>query len=113
MDVVCNIALVDGTIITLDGFDKIHFYNEIPEPSVTYSAYDFDREKYNYYNAMNDLSKYPFVGIERKDNSDELVFANKSYAYNNYHKNADITLEANEVLYLQSSSVTTIARLNP
>lgn len=109
MDITCNIGFTDGTHIALDGFDIITFLNEIPYAEKTYTGYDLQRDEDLYFEVLNNLKTYHFVGIKRKDNNDRLEFAGKVYAYKNYHNGGKDIIEENDTLYIQSSAVSTFA----
>lgn len=109
MDIACNIGFTDGTHLALDGFDRIFFYTEIPNYELEYTAYSLQKDPLNYYGALNALVDYNFIGIKRNDNADEIEFAGKEYAFKNYHNGGKNIIEKNDILYLQTSSITTIA----
>ena len=114
MDHAGNLGLNDGSYITLDGFDKLYFYNEVPEVETSFTIYDLQRNEMSYYNAINCLAKYNFVGVEREYTNDEseLEIAGKKYVYANYYKSIDKTELHSEVVHLQTSAVSTIAIYN-
>lgn len=109
MDIACNIGFTDGTHLPLDGYDKIKFYNEVPELEEYYTGYNLQQKEDVYYRVLNNLRTYPFVGIKREYNSDRLEFAGKVYAFKNYHNDGEVIIEENDTLYLQTSAITTIA----
>lgn len=109
MDITCNIAFTDGTYITLDGYDEIYFYEILPYIRLTYRGYDLQNNQEVYYDVLNNLQNYPFIGIKRADSSDEMDFAGKKYAYKHYHSSTKNYDERNETLYVQTSAISTIA----
>lgn len=109
MDIACNIGFTDGTHLALDGWDKILFLNEVPYVEVSFDGYDLQKDEHVYYQALNNLKAYPFVGIKRKDNNDRIEFAGKLYAFKNHHNGGKNIIEENDTLYLQTSAITTIA----
>ncbi|MBE7354948.1 hypothetical protein INS17_00190 [Staphylococcus haemolyticus] len=109
MDHVLNIGLNSGDYIALDGFDEISFYNEIPNEEWSCSGYEIQRKEMAYYNALNGLAEYNFIGIKREDTNNDLQFLEKPYVYEHYYKNIDKTDSKNEILYLKTSSISTIA----
>ncbi|WP_301420237.1 hypothetical protein [Mammaliicoccus lentus] len=109
MDHTCNIGFNDGTYLALDGWDEISFYNNVPNIEKTYSGYDLQREQVVYYEALNNLNEYNFIGIRRKHPSDELEFAGKKFAFEHYYNEGKDVDQLNETLYLQTSAITTIA----
>ncbi|WP_210129015.1 MULTISPECIES: hypothetical protein [unclassified Staphylococcus] len=109
MDVTCNIGFTDGTHLSLDGWDEILFIKEVPYVDASYTGYNLQNDEDSYYQAMNNLTEYPFIGIKRHDNSDELDFAGKKYVFSNHQPTIDKTFENNDILYVQSSAISTIA----
>jgi hypothetical protein len=100
MDMVLEICVSDGSGIIIDGFDEISFYNDLPNVEITHSGYSWQRDFY--YELLNNLSKYKFIGVNRKDPNDELKYRNYSYAFKNSH------FEGNRPLLLQTNCITTI-----
>lgn len=100
MDMVLKICVSDGTDIIVDGFDEISFYNELPVAETTYGGYSWQRDYYN--DLMNNLCKFNFIGISRKDDNDELKYRGHSFAFRNKHFNK------NETLILMTNCITTI-----
>lgn len=109
MDHACNIGFTDGTYLALDGFDKIFFYNEIPNYELEYTMYSLQREQLNYIGALNALAQFKFIGIKRHDSADELEFAGKKYVYEHYYNNINQVDKSNEILYVKTSAISTIA----
>lgn len=108
MEITCNIAFSDGSYISVDGFDKIYFYNEIPLVETTYTGYSLQKDKDVYYRALNDLATHAFIGIKRNDNDNRLDYAGKAYAFKNYYPEQNDIIEENEILFLQTNTITTI-----
>lgn len=109
MDHAGNIGFTDGTYLALDGFDKIFFYNEIPNYELEYTMYSLQREQLNYIGALNALAQFKFIGIKRHDSADELEFAGKKYVYEHYYNNINQVDKSNEILYVKTSAISTIA----
>ncbi|BDV07469.1 TPA: hypothetical protein RQT95_000298 [Staphylococcus aureus] len=111
MDHAGNLGLNDGSYITLDGYDKLHFYNDIPNEEISFTTYELQRNERSYHSAINCLAKYNFVGIERKytNAESELEIAGKKYVYENHYNNIGETDSHNEIAFLQTLSVSTIS----
>ncbi|MCM3071117.1 hypothetical protein M3559_00430 [Staphylococcus equorum] len=105
MEITCSICFTDGSYIVVDKFDEILFLNQIPYVEASFKGYSLQKDEFTYYKALNNLSKYSFIGINRNDNKDEIEFGGKKFVYNDYHKSID----KNEILYIQTSAVSTIA----
>lgn len=108
MEITCNIVLADGNHIKIDGFDTIHFYEQIPYTKFTYSGYDLQKHENDYYSVMNFLNEYKFIGIERNDSENELTFGGKDFVYKNYSREIVKTIEKNEILYIKTDCISTI-----
>jgi len=100
MDMVLNICISDGSDIVVDGFDKIAFYNIIPNIEVTRSGYSWRKDYYE--ELLSNLAKYKFISIERHDSNHGLEYRKHSFAFKNSH------FEGNKPLILQTCCITTI-----
>jgi hypothetical protein len=103
MEIVLNICISDGSEILVDGFDTLSFYNELPNLEIESIGYEWERN--NYLDLLNNLKIYNFIGIQRSDPKDELVYRDHVFAFENDHA------EKNSPIYLQTSSITTIIAL--
>ncbi|NHM92084.1 MULTISPECIES: hypothetical protein [Staphylococcus] len=114
MDHAGNLGLNDGSYITLDGCDKLHFYNEIPNEEISFSTYELQKDEMIYHHAINCLAQYNFVGVERNftNAESELEIAGKKYVYEHYYENIDKVDSHNEIAYLQTLAVSTISIYN-
>lgn len=104
MEIVLNICISDGSEILVDGFDEISFYNEVPNSEIEHSGYSWEKDYY--YELLNALSTYNFIGIKRNDNKDVLDYRDHSFAFRNEQ------FRKNETLYLNTSTITTIIAIN-
>ncbi|UNP84976.1 hypothetical protein MNZ23_06880 [Staphylococcus equorum] len=109
MDVACNIVFTSGESLTLDGWDEISFLDEVPYIKKTYDGYDLQNDEVVYYEVLNNLTEHKFVGIKRKDPSDEMDFGGKIYAFEQYRNEGKDIEQRNEYLYVQTSAICTIA----
>lgn len=109
MDIACNIGFTSGEHLALDGWDEILFLNEVPYVEVSFVGYDLQKDEHVYYEALNNLAKYKFIGIRRKYPSDKLDFAGKVYAFEHYYNEGKDVDQRNEYLYIQTSAISTIA----
>lgn len=108
MDHVCTIGFNDGSRLVIDGYDEIFFIKEVPYVDISFTGYDLQNDEYKYYLALNNLANHPYIGIKRHDNKHELEFAGKKYVYSNFAHSLNKSIENNEILYVQTSSVSTI-----
>lgn len=108
MDITCNIVLADGTYIALDGHDQIEFLDVLPHRENFYEGYDLQKNKKDYFDAMNCLIKYNFIGIIRDDNDNSLTFGGHDFVYKTYHQEIKKISEKNEILYLKTDCISTI-----
>ena len=66
--------------------------------NINFNGYDLQNDEHVYYEALNNLAKYNFVGIRRKDPSDKIDFAGKIYAFEHYYNEGkDLYLHCNNV----------------
>ena len=77
MEIVLNICISDGSEILVDGFDEISFYNEVPNSEIEHSGYSWEKDYY--YELLNALSTYNFIGIKRNDDKDVLDYKDHSF----------------------------------
>lgn len=109
MEVSSSICFTDGSYIVVDGFDELLFLNEIPYVDASFTGYSLQKDEFTYYKALNNLTKYSFIGINRNDKKDEIEFGGKKFVYSNYYESIDKTIDNHEILYIQTSAVSTIA----
>ncbi|WP_432717660.1 hypothetical protein AAA448_04530 [Staphylococcus equorum] len=109
MKVACSICFTDGSYIVVDGFDELLFLNEIPYVDASFTGYSLQKDEFTYYKALNNLTKYCFIGINRNDKKDEIEFGGKKFVYSNYHESIGKIIDKHEILYIQTSAVSTIA----
>lgn len=111
MDHAANLGLSDGRYIILDGDDTLFFYDEIPNHVEECKVYSMVQDRNKYYNALNNLARYNYVGIKKEytDHESAIEYAGKEYVYVHYYKNIDKKDEHNEIIYIKTSAISTIA----
>ncbi|WP_271005901.1 hypothetical protein [Listeria seeligeri] len=100
MDMVLIICISDGTSIVIDGFDIVSMYTSIPGVEVEHSGYTW-RENY-YYDLLNYLNEYKYIGVKRNNCNEELKYRNHDYTYQ------DGDFKHNTPLFLKTSNIITI-----
>ncbi|MDC7770344.1 hypothetical protein POL88_15560 [Priestia megaterium] len=103
MDMVLKVCISDGSEIIIDGFDKIAFHNELPNPDISHSGYSWQKDYY--YELLNNLVKYNFISIQRNDPKDKLEYRNHAFAFENTNFNS------NNPLILRTNCISTIINM--